>query len=223
MEIAVPRSDAQFTLHPHLTTLQLPSLSDDEDCFSWVINEVIYAEYSSSKTWDAIRPREVTKDWSGLVWFKGCVPKHAFNMWISHLNRLSMRVRLDSWGMNISTVCCLCSRGDETRDHIFLNRVYTLDVWRLVMARLNNTHHLTMTWSELMSWIRRGSSQSPSLLRIIATQAMVFHIWKQRNNVLHNLQSIPGHIINARRHRQCFGNLMSFWLRQIHNSTMDSS
>lgn len=81
------------------------------------MDEVNCRGYNSSKTWDAVSPRAEKKSWSSSVWFKGSIPKHAFNMWVAQLNRLPTRARLASWGILNNTDCCLCGREDETRDH----------------------------------------------------------------------------------------------------------
>ena len=47
-----------------------------------------------SLTWD--------HPWSKIVWFKGCIPKHAFNFWVAFLNRLPVRDRLIRWGLEVS-------------------------------------------------------------------------------------------------------------------------
>jgi len=64
----------------------------------------------------------------------------------------------------------------------------------------------------------------PSLLRKVAAQASVYFIWKQRNNMVHNLQHIPPSIIfrcidrevrntiTSRRHRKHCKQLMLLWI-----------
>ncbi|CAG7890044.1 unnamed protein product [Brassica rapa] len=59
----------------------------------------------------------------------------------------------------------------------------------------------------------------------LATQSTVYHLWKQRNNLIHNQTSVPAatvfhaidkeirNIISARRHRKHFDTLMILWLR----------
>lgn len=61
--------------------------------------------------------------------------------------------------------------------------------------------------------------------RKIATQAVIFHLWKQRNNLIHNHVSVPAavvlrgvdrevrNVISARREMKKFRNLMIRWLR----------
>lgn len=176
--------------------------------------------FSSSRTWESMRPKEMAKDWSKSVWFKGSVPKHAFNMWVAHLNRLPTRQRLATWGICASTSCCLCSQQTETRDHLLITCDFSAVIWNLVFNRLSPTQLLFSTWAELLSWTRRRSAIAPSLLRKIVSLATVFHLWKQRNNVLHNARLIPSQIIfngidrevrntiTARRHKRQWRPLM---------------
>lgn len=91
--------DNEVTLHAYLTTRTDPSLSSVPDVRFWLINGVKLKQYSASQTWEQCRPRELPKDWSEAVWFNGCVPKHAFNMWIAQLDRMPTRSRLSRWGV----------------------------------------------------------------------------------------------------------------------------
>lgn len=174
--IPSPRSESQLLLHAHLTTIQVPSLSHEEDCFDWIVNDVNCRGFSSTMTWEVVRTRKQIKAWSKLVWFKGCVPKHAFNMWVANLNRLPMRVRLVSWGMNIPKECCLCSRLEETRDHLFITCEYNSVIWRIIFSRLSPSQLRLRSWSELLIWTSCNFTEGPSLLRLIVTQAVVFHL-----------------------------------------------
>ncbi|KAF2616130.1 hypothetical protein F2Q70_00013044 [Brassica cretica] len=84
-----------------------------------------------------------------------------------------------------------------------------------------------MNWSELLSWIRASPSRKLTLLRKLATQTVVFHLWKQRNNLIHNQTSNPPasffygidkelrNIISGRRLRKPFRSLMMLWLRSF--------
>ncbi|KAG5406050.1 hypothetical protein IGI04_012169, partial [Brassica rapa subsp. trilocularis] len=78
---------------------------------------------------------------------------------------------------------------------------------------------------ELLSWIQVPNSKRLSLLRKLATQTVVFHLWKQRNNLIHNQISFPAiavfrsidkelrNVISARRKYKKFRDLMAIWLR----------
>lgn len=220
-----PRSDQELQLHVFLTTIELPSHSTSNDTHCWVVDGKEYNSFSSAHTWEVLRPRAEKKHWSKVVWFKGCVPNHAFNMWIAQLNRLPTRVRLASWGLNITTLCCLCAVANETREHVLLSCVYSREIWKLILLRLDPVRNLFSSWAELLSWLRQGSSAAPRTLRSVVAQAAIFHLWRQRNNVLHNQQSVPvitlfkaidrevRNIILGRRHRRQFHNLLSVWIR----------
>lgn len=53
-----PRSDSALSLHAHLTTISLPSLTHNEDSYCWMVNGVECRGFSSSQTWDVLRPRQ---------------------------------------------------------------------------------------------------------------------------------------------------------------------
>ncbi|WZY91892.1 hypothetical protein YC2023_064221 [Brassica napus] len=76
----------------------------------------------------------------------------------------------------------------------------------------------------MLSWIRSPAVSSPIILRKLAVQSTVYHLWKQRNNVYHN-NNIIGPVviarmiyrevkntIMARRDRKKFQNLLSSWI-----------
>ncbi|XP_019094516.1 PREDICTED: uncharacterized protein LOC109129925 [Camelina sativa] len=146
-------------------------------------------------------------------------------MWIAHLNRLPTRSRLQSWGMQVSTDCCLCASNVETRDHLLLSCSYSMEIWRMIHRRLSLPPPLFRNWESLLGWIRLSTASSPSTLRKIVAQATIYALWKQRNNILHNLQAVPPYVIFkeidreiinttiARRHRKNFKKLFYFWVR----------
>lgn len=219
-----PRSEAELNLHTHLTTIENSSNSALKDEFCWVVDKVKCKGFSSSQSWTVLRPRKDETNWHDIVWFKGSIPKHAFNMWVSHLNRLPTKKRLFSWDLVPSPNCSFCAADIESRDHLFLNCAFSQVIWRLVFSRLDPNRSLLLSWSELLSWVRVSSQAAPSLLRKLIVQATIYHIWKQRNNLVHNQQAIPSatifklldkdirNIISARRHRKTFYNLMQCWL-----------
>ena len=223
--LAQPRSDNALALHIHLTTINLPLEESTTDTFHWIIDSKDCKGFSSSKTWEAVRPRARTKGWARSVWFKGAIPRHVFNMWLANLNRLPTKVRLASWGLNISTTCCLCSIQDETRDHLFLQCSYSNVLWNLLFARLDPNHASFFSWEELLSWIRVSTTSAPSTLKKLATQALIYNVWRQRNAAVHlsgfapvqtTFNSIDRDIrntISARRHRRKFSLLMQLWIR----------
>ncbi|CAG7886632.1 unnamed protein product, partial [Brassica rapa] len=122
-------------------TLSLPATAVSEDEFFWETNGTSDGSFSAAHTWEVLRPRETKKQWAELIWFKGAVPKYAFNMWIANADRLPTRTRLASWGLNIPTCCPLCSSHHETRDHLLLTCDFSKEIWRWLFDRLDRSRH----------------------------------------------------------------------------------
>ncbi|XP_013709779.2 uncharacterized protein LOC106413574 [Brassica napus] len=219
------RSEKALQLHIALTSVSPPRSTDTNDSYNWKVNGSICNGYSSSQTWEAIRPRESTKAWAPTVWFKGAVPKQAFNMWLTTLNRLPTKTRLASWGLNITTTCSLCNSADEAGDHLLLNCRFAVYLWAAVFARLSPRQPPFISWAELLSWCRVQSPSAPSTLRRLVTHVLVYHVWRQRNNFLHNNTHLSSaetfklldrdvrNTTTARRNKRNFNNLMALWIR----------
>ncbi|KAG7615354.1 Reverse transcriptase zinc-binding domain [Arabidopsis thaliana x Arabidopsis arenosa] len=151
--LAPPRSDMALSLHIHLSTIPLPADSDGEDVFGWFVDGKLCGNFTASKTWEALRPRDTVKDWAPLIWFKGSTPRHAFNMWVSNLDRLPTLARLAAWGLQGSVLCGFCSASTETRDHIFLLCPFTKVIWSLICQRLGDKRAIfNMIITQLVFW-----------------------------------------------------------------------
>lgn len=202
----------------------MPSMELGPDSFSWVTGAVSSSFYSSSKTWDVLRPKGAIQRTAKRIWFPGATPKHAFHLWVTNLNRLPTRDRLLSWGMPVSPSCCICSNRPESRDHLMLSCSYVLILWAEVRVRLQCTVPTFNTWSELMEWTCLSTVGAPSVLKMLVTQALVYSVWRQRNNMLHNQSLSPPLVefkdfnmqvinsINAQRNKKKFKDLMCRWL-----------
>uniref|UniRef100_A0A0D3DFQ2 Uncharacterized protein n=1 Tax=Brassica oleracea var. oleracea TaxID=109376 RepID=A0A0D3DFQ2_BRAOL len=64
------------------------------------------------------------------------------------------------------------------------------EVWKLILLRLDPVCNLFSSWPQLLSWLRQGSAAAPKTMRTVVAQAAIFLLWRQRNNVLYNQQSI---------------------------------
>ncbi|XP_023638978.1 uncharacterized protein LOC111830676 [Capsella rubella] len=222
--LAAPRTDLSVNLQVYLSSQNLPSASLESDIYEWVVADHICEGFSAAKTWSALRPRENKVDWYDSIWFKGAIPRNALTMWAANLNRLPTKGRLCRWGMNIDPICDLCSVDHETKDHLFLFCDYALFIWHSVSRRLHLPQLRFPSWSHLISWTKERNSESPTTLRKLVVQAVIYALWKQRNNLLHNqVDNLPSIIfkgidrevknsITARRLRKRFRKLMSFWL-----------
>ncbi|KAL9278659.1 hypothetical protein AtEden1_Chr5g0089201 [Arabidopsis thaliana] len=108
---------------------------------------------------------------------------------------------------------------------LLLNCPYSLSIWQMAQSRLGMTSMVFASWAALISWVKGSSNRSPTLLRKLVAHAIIYGIWKQRNNLLHNQQVIPSSMvfrevdrlvrnsITAWRNRRKFASLMQLWLQ----------
>ncbi|XP_010473794.1 PREDICTED: uncharacterized protein LOC104753204 [Camelina sativa] len=221
------RSPQAEQLHIQLTTVQLPASTNELDSFLWQTKGERSNKFNIQKTWEALRYRQGSVPWSKQVWYKGAIPRHAFLLWITHLNQLPTRSRLATWGMQIDTSCCICGLYPETRDHLFLHCDYSEVLWAEVTKRLGYRPFVFQTWEALLAWMDCSDASSTQTLRRLVSQAVIYALWNERNNRLHNNNFTPSHVqfkvldrqvrdaILEKGHRKNFKYLLGQWLKHL--------
>lgn len=119
-----------------LCFVPLPSLSTTTDSYKWYVNDLYLDSFCSRRTWDSVRTRGDVVDWEPVVWFGGHVPRQAFHMWVTHLDRLPTRSRIATWSDIPDKSCLLCIVFEECRDHLFLRCPFSEQVWRFIIKKL---------------------------------------------------------------------------------------
>ncbi|XP_056860224.1 uncharacterized protein LOC130508644 [Raphanus sativus] len=136
-------------------------------------------------TWKLTRKHEQPVAWWKAIWFQHCTPKYAFLHWIAVHNRLSTGNRMLAWNASVNPACALCHDPLETRDHLFFECAYSLEVWSLLTSGLLQAN-FTTRWSELMDL---SMDTSRGLLETFLTrytiQATIYSLWKERNDRRH--------------------------------------
>lgn len=170
----------------HLTNIHLPSLSQSSDVFIWLVDGDAFTSYSTSRTREALRNRDVTVPWAESIWFKSATPRHAFLMWIAQYDRMPTRARLLSWGLGNSANCCLCDSAIESRDHLLLRCEVSKQIWTLILRGLGYNHSGFHTWTALFEWLSLKDSHAPLVLKRLVSHATIYCIWAERNKRLHD-------------------------------------
>ena len=112
--------------------------SEANDIYLWKPgNRVASSSFSTADTWAELHPQGEAVFWHRQVWFQGRIPKHAFITWAIARNRLGTRDRMRSWGLQVPATCILCNVADETRQHLFFDCSFSLEVWAFFCSRLN--------------------------------------------------------------------------------------
>lgn len=105
--------------------------------------------FTAKSAWEACRHRNAFQPWHTLVWFGQAVPKWSFIEWLAILGRLSTKVRLVSWGMEVSPQCSLCQNGMESHTHLFFDCCFSSAIWRQILARNGLDRPLQPLYQEL--------------------------------------------------------------------------
>lgn len=123
--------------------------------------------------------------WHPQVWFQGMTPKHAFITWVLARNRLGTRDRLRAWGMQVPATCVLCNTSEESRQHLFFDCLYSLEIWAFFCSRLSITP--PVMFEEGLRWLKNPlSDEFVKLIVRLLYQATVYYVWKERNGRIHN-------------------------------------
>lgn len=217
------RNSNVIDLRNYLIATEPPLPSKGSDSYSWGLPDLRKPFFSTKSTWNFLRPVQDRKLWYPAVWFKHSVPKHAFTFWTSTLDRLPVRLRLASWGVNTSPLCCLCKLLVESRDHLLLHCPFSEQVWFMALHRLGLPTCTFVDWSTVISWLLSKSPHVSSILKRITAQAVVYLLWRERNNRLHNSTSSTVSMVFAqidrsirdtllaRRYQKRCGRLLSQW------------
>ncbi|XP_071699771.1 uncharacterized protein [Rutidosis leptorrhynchoides] len=83
-----------LTEFPILNNIDPPCLTNKDDDVFWKDLNGIVSEYSVYKVWETIRPRATCVPWFNVVWFKQCIPRHAFVVWLLMDTRLKTQDKL---------------------------------------------------------------------------------------------------------------------------------
>ncbi|XP_013651352.1 uncharacterized protein LOC106356059 [Brassica napus] len=203
----------------------LPNLAQGPDVFSWVVPGSTSPGFSSGLTWEHLRQKFPKLSWTRSVWFKGCIPKHAFTFWVAHLDRLHVRQRLVTWGIDVPDTCVLCNRFSESREHLFLECEYSKNIWSKLFTKLGEPRTRMRNWSALIHWLQAARGKRLFTIKHIATQAIVYLIWRERNSRLHAGNPLPHSVVFkqldrcvrdialARRDMKRFQTMLSIWFR----------
>ncbi|VFQ84277.1 unnamed protein product [Cuscuta campestris] len=123
-----------------------------------------------------------------IVWNKLTMPKHQFLMWLAWRNRINTKVRLKRF-MEIDTVCVLCHKGDEDKEHLF----YKCDYTREIMDDIG--HWLKFRWKaasdgDLQEEFKRVKGRRRRQTIMAGFAAICYAVWRARNLKIHQQRSV---------------------------------
>lgn len=80
--------------------------------------------------------------WKSMMFGNAARPKARFTLWLQLQGRLLTTDTLAKWGLVTATQCVMCTKVEETHEHLFLECIFAKEVWQ----RVNQwTHGQSMT------------------------------------------------------------------------------
>ncbi|KAJ9536468.1 hypothetical protein OSB04_un000349 [Centaurea solstitialis] len=120
--------------------------------------------------------------WATPVWFKNCIPKHAFCMWVACHGRLPTQDRLTWKHEPPDLICPLCGTCMDSHDHLFFLCSFSLEVWRTI-KKDTRLFGFTEVWRDIRHNLTIGRGPR-KLEQRLALHATIYGLWRERNRRL---------------------------------------
>lgn len=136
----------------------------------------------------ALQQPRANVDWYEIVWCKHFLPRCAIITWLACWKRMSTLDKLFLWGLAQSNICLLCHRLSEDQEHLFFLCPFLGKMWSYIMNSLSCVGW-DCTWSHTLDWLKHTTSWKSKFQKDVTRLSFsiaVYHIWKERNNRLHN-------------------------------------
>lgn len=121
--------------------------------------------------------------WKNLIFKNAARPKALFTMWLQCQNKLLTVNRLAKWGIKVNPQCVLCLTTTETRDHLFGECKFVVDLWSRLMKWMQIQPVVLSSWNQFFTWIiiqARGKSKRAKLIKMTYAE-FAYAVWRERN------------------------------------------
>ncbi|GJU43581.1 auxin efflux carrier [Tanacetum coccineum] len=174
--------------YSNLLSIAAPSISAGTmDTIEWKSSDGVIQPFSARVVWNSIRPHDNKVDWFYVVWFPGCIPRHAFNLWLVVKKKLKTQDRLASWNVNASlaTHCTLCESQPDSHDHLFFECPFSNQVWCHMrdfvgLPRMQPSLELIV---DLLSPFSKSRTTRCVVSKLVLA-ATAYFLWRERNDRL---------------------------------------
>ena len=144
-----------------------------------------------SATWLAHNIATPAQCWPfKLIWKLDLPPKLLIFLWQLCHSSLGVRSTLHARQILPFATCALCSTNDETIDHLFRSCPLIQQLWQL--PTLRTWLGFSLCQSPLLHSLQRLKKHPPHVVKLVF---LLWSIWKERNDVIFNQQSLNIHRI----------------------------
>ncbi|XP_022015033.1 uncharacterized protein LOC110914554 [Helianthus annuus] len=159
-------------------------------------------EITTSGVWHSIRYRTPEVEWSSVVWFAQCIPRHAFLMWLIMRGKLLTQDKILQWDLqrrkNMNMMCCLlCYQNNDSHSHLFFECNFSAQVWCSVRKKVG-MDSVNPKWPDIIEWLmpRARSKSVTNYAARLLVAASAYIIWQERNARIFMNQLRPPEVIS---------------------------
>lgn len=165
---------------PILNSYSIPMINQSRDVITWLVGHQEMTEFTVQSACKSLEESAPLVPWTNDVWFKGCVPKHSFCLWLTCHGRLPTQDRIMGWKHDPPDMLCVfCKLVPDSHAHLFFQCSFSCTVWRKVKHQVA-FYGFPEEWYEIHDRLsqKRGPKKMEHKLALAAT---VYHIWRERN------------------------------------------
>ncbi|GJY04906.1 RNA-directed DNA polymerase, eukaryota, reverse transcriptase zinc-binding domain protein [Tanacetum coccineum] len=128
------------------------------DKVKWKCDDNRLVPFNTKLVMDVLSLNTVKAKWHELIWFKQCIPKHSFCLWLAMLERLLTHNKIMSWGIQTGLLYPLCNKHErnqrifrgEKRDadilHEAISEVIKLKLMNMKVKESNAVKKVAELW-----------------------------------------------------------------------------
>ncbi|KAJ9535929.1 hypothetical protein OSB04_un000909 [Centaurea solstitialis] len=148
-----------------LSNIAFPALEDTRDAISWLDDANPVEDFKVSMAYKAIQGEQMEVPWHRMVWFKGCIPKHAFCLWLACWRRLPTQDRMMAWKEEPPDYSCsLCKSCVDSHSHLFFMCSFANEVWKEVTLAIG-WQNAPMAWDDMLLLMSDQATAPKRLIR----------------------------------------------------------
>ncbi|XP_013632736.1 PREDICTED: uncharacterized protein LOC106338262 [Brassica oleracea var. oleracea] len=165
---------------------QRRKMNTGEDVVVWKHNlNTFKPKFDTKNTWLLIRDSKPEVSWYSTVWFPSSTPKYSFMVWIAMHNRLSTGDKMLLWNSGINLGCVLCQHQLETREHLFFECSYSLEIWQNLTRNILPSR-FSSRWQDINELLSDNTQPMLQLYLLrYSFQVILYTVWRERNNRRH--------------------------------------
>lgn len=127
--------------------------------------------------------------WAKNIWNNAIPPSKSTMIWRTLHNKLPTDDNLSLRGCNISSMCSLCDKAQETIAHLFLECSFATSIWHWLSSIINLKCTFTLI-QEAIQLVHRNWSPLCKIVVLAAVTNIINIIWFYRNQTRFNNKKI---------------------------------